>query len=257
MEQAAISSGYRQRIFSELVARQGRNPAYSLRSYARDLGMSPTTLSRLFNGKRRLSVRNVKRVAVRLGFAPQETQAAVAEVQNGRPNGLADGAYTTLSDDIFKSLSDWYYFAILSLADSGRAKACPAWISQRLNLTEFQAADALERLLRLELVTAQKGKLRATGKSFRVPSDIPSAAARRLQHDHLKLAQTSLEKDAIGERDMTSMTMLANAKQLPEAKRMIKTFRRRLARHLENRGTGNRVYVLSVQLFPVSDGRLK
>ncbi len=256
MQAVAARDGYRGRIFSELVARQRRNPAYSLRSFARDLGMSPTTLSRLFNGKRGLSEDSLKQVAARLTFAPEETTAALDELR-GRPDPLADTAYTALSSDIFHSLAEWYYFAILSLADSGRAKAAPKWIARQLNLTEFQAREALDRLLRLELVKAKGDKLLPTGKSFRIPSDIPSAAARRLQHDHLNLAARSLEKDPIHRRDMTSMTLLADEARLGEAKQMIQKFRRRLTRFLEKGNSGERVYVLAVQLFPVCEGEQK
>src|ERR1700744_175480 len=40
----------------ELVARIERNPHYSLRAFARDLGVTHAYLSMLINGKRRLSV---------------------------------------------------------------------------------------------------------------------------------------------------------------------------------------------------------
>jgi len=256
MSESIPPVGYRARLFEELRARQKRNPSYSLRSFARDLALSPTTVSLLIKGKRNLTGTNLQRVATRLKFSSNEIQSALAEL-NSRPNPLKDEHYYSLSDDVFSYVSNWYYFAILSLASSGKAKANASWIAKRLNLSTDDAREALNRLQRLGLVEVRDGILHQKARAFRVPSDIPSAAARRMHRDHLHLAEKSLERDPIEKRDMTSMTVLARLDRIPKTKEMIKTFRRRMARYLEADGTGEEVYVLAVQLFPVSRGRKK
>lgn len=50
----------------EFERRQGANPRYSLRAYARDLALDPGLLSRLMTGKRLMAISTAKRVAERL-----------------------------------------------------------------------------------------------------------------------------------------------------------------------------------------------
>ena len=76
---------------------------------------------------------------------------------------------------------------------------------------------------------------------------------RNLQHDHLRLAGLSLERDALHLRDMTSMTMVTSPERIARAKEMIRDFRRKLTRFLEAEG-GEEVYVFASQLFPVTPG---
>jgi uncharacterized protein (TIGR02147 family) len=245
-----LDANYRTRLVGELVLRQRRNPTYSLRSFARDLGISPAALSQSMSAKRNLSKANILKVAERLAFSPSETAAALTEIRGASPS-LVDSHFVTLHDDTFQLMSNWYYFAILSLAETGEAKADPAWLAKRFAISSLEAREAIERLKRLCMITVRRGLLQYDGTPLRSTSDIPSSAARSLQKDHLRLAAASLEQDPIHLRDMTSMTMAIRADRIPRAKEMIKTFRRKLSKYLEAEG-GEEVYVLGVQLFPVT-----
>ena len=61
---------------AELRRRRERNPRYSLRAFARTLGTHHSTLSRILDGRRRLTPRAVRRLGPRLGLAPPEVAAA-------------------------------------------------------------------------------------------------------------------------------------------------------------------------------------
>jgi transcriptional regulator with XRE-family HTH domain len=250
MEIVSPEKSYRKRLVEELILRQRRNPAYSLRSFARDLGISATALSQVLSSKRNLSKSSLTKVSDKLGLSPAEQRSYLNQL-NGAIGPLDDDQFTTLSDDIFQFMSNWYYFAILSLAETGNAKSAPDWLSKHFGITALEATDAIERLLRLKLIEVNKGIILYDGHQLRTATDIPSSAARRLQHDHLELAKMSLERDPVDLRDMTSMTMAIRANRIPKAKAMIKSFRRRLSRFLET-GGGENVYVLAVQLFPAT-----
>lgn len=56
----------------ELMRRQGRNPRYSMRSYARFLGMDASSLSRILKGKQQLSITLCQRVIARLALPDGE-----------------------------------------------------------------------------------------------------------------------------------------------------------------------------------------
>jgi hypothetical protein len=67
----------RDRISEELRIRQSRNPRYSLRSFARDLGVHHATLSRLLRGAR-VEPQTVGSIGRRLGLTDSDMRASVA-----------------------------------------------------------------------------------------------------------------------------------------------------------------------------------
>jgi uncharacterized protein (TIGR02147 family) len=80
---------------------------------------------------------------------------------------------------------------------------------------------------------------------------VPSSALRQLQLELLDKARRAIETVPIEERDCTSITMAVEPARLPEAKKMIQRFRRRMAAYL-NTGQGSEVYHLTVQLTPAT-----
>ena len=64
-------------VVEHLRLRQGRNARYSLRAFARDLGVSHSTLSGVLSGRRPASARFVRRVAKSLGLDTQQAMTLV------------------------------------------------------------------------------------------------------------------------------------------------------------------------------------
>ena len=62
---------------AELARRRRRNARYSLRGFARALGVHHTTLSRLLNDDRPLQTGTIQTLGPRLGFSSGEIQAFV------------------------------------------------------------------------------------------------------------------------------------------------------------------------------------
>ena len=84
----------------ELRRRQRANPGYSLRAFARDLGISHSALSRLARGLGHVSQSTLKRVAKRLRWTPaMAAQVAVADAVDrvvlsiGRRTFVADARW--------------------------------------------------------------------------------------------------------------------------------------------------------------------
>ena len=101
------------------------------------------------------------------------------------------------------------------------------------------------------LLEMKHGRLVKTNAHVASPYGAPSAASRRRHKQILEKAVSSLEQHDRSERDMTSITMAINTALLPEAKVRIARFRQELSEFLEA-GPRDRVYVLSIQLFPLS-----
>ena len=62
----------RQYLKAELELRQQRRPQYSLRAFARDLNMSPSTLSDFFHGKLGLSKDRVRHIGTKLNLTDMQ-----------------------------------------------------------------------------------------------------------------------------------------------------------------------------------------
>ncbi len=67
----------RARLRDEFRRRTDRNPRYSLRAFARTVGLHHTTVARVLDGSRGLSRPSLRRVCSRLGLTRSDVQAAL------------------------------------------------------------------------------------------------------------------------------------------------------------------------------------
>jgi hypothetical protein len=81
---AGASGDYRAELTSELDRRKAKNPRYSLRAFARDLGMTPAALSNVLSGRRNLSVDASIEIAEKLGYSPENVRKFAKAVRLAR-----------------------------------------------------------------------------------------------------------------------------------------------------------------------------
>lgn len=231
------------------MERRQRNPSYSLRAFSRDLGISPAALSQVLSYQRALSPKNLQRLAHKLSLSPDETMKL-----NKRKSetGGRQVERRTLQEDVFRVMSDWYYFGILNLACTPHCKSDAKWIAQRLGINVVQARGAIELLERLGLLRVHTSRLERTSEPLTTTVDIPNFAGRKLQRQHLEIAQKALDAVPLQKRSMTSITMAINPKKIKAAKKLIARFRDELSEFLME-GKQESVYVLAVQLFPLEN----
>ncbi len=233
-----------EKLTNEFANAKAKNPSYSLRAFSSRIGIQASALSEILNGKRIISKKMGQRILSGLGINPLEFENILS--------GTGEGIEANLSLDYFKAISDWYYFAILSLAEVPNFKADPVWISTRLNISKRDAKTALERLVKLEmLIVKEDGSYEASGIQYKTPTDILNVSLKNHTIQALELASDSIVNDPVEERDFSTITMAIDPSQIDVAKKMIKSFRRRLSKRLET-GDKKEVYKLAIQLFPLS-----
>jgi len=250
----------------DLLEAQLKNPAYSLRAFARKLDLYSSALSEILNGKRQITLSVAEKILDRMGVAPEERgrilknfQGTTRKRKSKAKNDIQTSAkeFVQLNMDQFHVVSDWQYFAVLSLADTDNFKGSPEWVAQRLNIKPQDARIALERLERLGLLKHDKlGNLVASGLQFQTTSDVPNLSLRKHHYQNLDLARKSLDQDEITSRDFSFITMAVDPKKLPEVKERIKKFRRELCEFFES-GSHEEVYKLCIQLFPLTELKKK
>jgi uncharacterized protein (TIGR02147 family) len=260
---------YRKILSDEFEIRIRRNSAYSLRSYARNLGLSHSSLSRILAGTQGLSQDKALLVAKSLRLNATESSNFEALVQSECARSEKVRAFakekikenekvvTSLSLEYFKVVSDWYHFAIIELTAVEGFKRDPLWISRRLGITPTEAKDAVTRLLRLELIEKNPaGQLIKTEEFRAVTSAVPNRSVQSHHQQILKKAETALFEQPIEERDFSSTSFAMSSQTLAWAKDEMKKFRRSLTKRLAQDEKKDRLYALSMQLFALDKDTL-
>jgi uncharacterized protein (TIGR02147 family) len=189
----------------EFELRRSRRPSYSMRAFARDLKISPSSLNDFMKGRVGMSKARVHSIAESLKWTssrtehfldlisskyetdPGEKQASLLRVRKRVKDGSCG-----LSLDSFKAISDWYHLVILEICEL-RDHAEVAQIADDLNLSASTVKDAIKRLQRLGLMhTTEKG-LKPTEDLNYFGDDQPSDAINNFQSQILELTQKSLQ----------------------------------------------------------------
>ena len=247
------------KLAGRLAELQTKNPSYSLRSFARKLGMNSGALSTILAGKRSVSAKLASKILAKLDTDPAE-QAEIlkffpAKRLNRPQQTVAQLEYLQLSSDQYNILSDWYHLAILSLVRTQDFSGDPADVAARLGIRPSQAASALERLERNELLKRNEaGLLVRTHERITSSDEIANSALRKAHGQNLELARKSLEEDEVEIRDFTAITMPSDPTKLAQAKALIRRFQDELSSLLES-GDSTEVYRFSTQLIPLSRRR--
>jgi len=238
-------------LLKEFANRQAKNPLYSLRAFARDLGIGSTSLSDNLASKRQLSKTNLKKVSERLSLSPIQSKLLFDELKGVRTKSDVEANRLLIEEDSFRLIADWYYFAILSLSKLSSNRASVSWISSRIGISGKTVKEALDRLIRLNLIEVKKGKMIRTSEPISTTRDVSSIAIRKHHQGNLDRAEKSLLNDEISKREFSSVTMAINPSKLPEAKNLLMNTKRRISKLLESKNASE-VYTLSFQLFPLT-----
>ena len=246
------SQDFKTYLQEELVLRCKRNPSYSLRSFAKAIGVSPSFLSKIFNGQRRITDQVFEKIATNLNLEPAIRSAFVEEEKSSSDSEM------TLRDlqlEYFKIISDWYHYALIELTNLDGFHNSPEWISSKLGISVNQTKSAIDRLLNLELLEIKNGQLRPTsGGNTTTKNDFTDLAFKKMQDDLLKKAIQSLWDEDMSKRDHTSICMAIHPDDIPEVKKRLTKTRRDICKYLERPQTKKptQVYNLSLSFFALS-----
>ena len=205
-----------------------KNPQYSTRAFAKKLGISSGAMSEILNGTRVVSRKIATRFCDRLLLDPVERSQVLGEFPESKKTLRANPEvlhYLKLSMDQFKMMSEWYYFAILSLMQTADFVADIAWVAQRLGLTKTTATQAVDRLCRLNVIKIEAdGRWTRSSSGHRTTDDFANLSIQKAHTETLEMSLKALENRPVEERDFTSLTLPLDYEDLPEAKQMIRKF---------------------------------
>ena len=242
---------YKKFLQQQLNIKKARNSKYSLRAYAKWLGISPAHLSQLISGIRPMTSKISLKIIKKFNFSPAEKVEFLESIHMSliEENIQSNDEFFLLKEDEFQLISDWHHYAILSCFDLKGSSTKHAWFAKKLGIDIGLIDEAIERLIRLEIIGKSNGKYIQIKKPLRTSTDVPVAAIRKYHATNLELATEKIETIPMDKRELSSITMPIDPKKLNLAKELISDFKRRLSDVLEQ-GEKTEVYTLSIQLFP-------
>jgi uncharacterized protein (TIGR02147 family) len=250
-----------QKIRDLFLERRKKNSAYSLRAFSRDLGMSHTLLSLIFNGSRRLSERQILKILPALNLSAKEERAVLRQTQKSRspadPNGDGNSSlYSRVEMDRFRLISDWKHLAILELTELRSFSEDFQWISQVTKINAIEARDILERLLRLGLLErSPSGRLKKAKSYFHFVSDIPNVSIREFHKSAIDRARLELT-DRITTEDVLSRwigggTFAIRDERVSDAREALRRFQDAFIAEYSD-FNADQVYQISLQCFSLT-----
>ena len=239
-------------LLEEFLTIQARNPRYSMRSYAKKIGISQPAVSEMLSGKRAITKKTAEKILLGLDKSPFE----ISEIMKSEPENK--DTFKSLDMETYHLIADWHYYGILSLAETDNFQSSPAWISKRLGISERIATEAIERLLKLDLLERdpKTKKLKPTHEQLEALSEVAKPALKKACRQNIELASAALDETEFIERDFTAITLCFDPDRMAEAKKMIKNFRRNFSKVMESKKK-KEVYKLTIQLFPLTKRGVK
>ena len=267
---------YRVFLKDVLVEKIRKNAAFSLRAFAAQLGVAPGMLSDVLNHKKNLSVAKAMQVASGLRLQGDEDtyfQALVLLENTRRPGQMEQRekvlerlqtlrpaslntvrTVTDLSVDHFHSVANWICvagFALLGCAANGFSAA---QIAARLSVSKFEAEDAMERWVRLDLVERDgEGRyFKRSDAHLMMKSQAPQGALRKFHATMLEKASEALVSQSNLEKFVGSETLAFDASDLREVSEILEGA---ISKVLAKAKSGKKkadVYHLGFQFFRVN-----
>lgn len=237
---------------SVLSQRKKKNPKYSLRAFARALGVSPATLSLILGGKREVSTKHAIQILDRLRVTDPElhlrlmksTLAPSAPAKKQTP-------ITEIDLERFAAVRNWEHFAILAALDVD-PKLTESRLGEIFDLKPTTVREALARLVKsmmLEKTTSGWKSVEPNQKTR--PAPTPNADLRECHRQHIAKALESLAGDPLETRHISGTTMTLNPDKMSLVAEAIMDFHRKIS-ELADDGDATSVYRLNMQFFPLS-----
>jgi uncharacterized protein (TIGR02147 family) len=245
------SENFRVYLKNELARRCAKNPAYSLRAFAKLLGISHTSLSQVLSGKRPLTQKSQLQMAEALALSPEQ----LIGFQISKDISFEE-QFKGLDLEQFDIFADPIHDAILELTHLKYFKPQTAWIATVLDVNAHQVSAAVDRLVRVKLLKIERnGKWKdlSHNNTNNHLGDFNHAALRKYQKDLLDKSAVALESLPREERDHTSLMLKFSKKNMKEAKALIKEFRTKFSVQAKVKSKDqDEVFALTVSFFPIS-----
>ena len=253
-----------------LAQAKGKNPAFSLRAWAQQLGMkSHGPLHAILNKKRNIPKKLVPPLLKSLKLLKEEKQffEVLVDIQRAKSKEERELYLERLQqisptpirefEDIesYKAITDPLHFMVCELSQLKNFEPNPGWIKRHLrdNQNMKDIEDALNRLKKLEILKEENGVFKKEIDHLYTKYEIKSESVQHCHKFFSKLAMEEISKQSLTEREFSTISFNIHKKDLPEIKEKIRFFVNQLVEGFEAKPhKGDETYHLNTQLFSLS-----
>ena len=258
-------SEYRAILKNEFFRIAQINKSFSQRAFAKMIGLSTAHVNAIFRGRKGLSPVAAELISSKLKFSKEKKELFCDLVilcskkkisktdSTTRLKRKKNQDCSTLNDDKFEFISNWYHLAILELSLLDNEKISKVSVSQKFKITEEEADKAIKLLIKLQLLKEENNKLVAVENETFTCDDIPSQNIKKAHHQMLCKAINALASQTCEKRDFTSTIVSVDTKNLHLAKKAIRDFSDKfMLDFCSSSEIKNDVFTLNIQFFSLT-----
>ena len=155
MELQAISPQIeiRTRLRQEWDRLREKNPSFSMRAFAKRLGIAHSAVSEILNSDRTITRKMAMKILSKLGTDPVESERIVGNLKREKTTAFPTKTQVQLAADQYNVIADWYHYAILSLLETDRFSGEPDEISDRPGIAKSKVSKALVRSTKKHVIS--------------------------------------------------------------------------------------------------------
>lgn len=253
------TSSFQFYLQEELKRRSNANKYYSIRAFARDLGINDSTLAKLLEGKLKISAKRIQSLGSKLSLCQNKIKVLIATL-NSKYTPTIKMTYQQLQMDQFKAASDWYHNTIIELAKLDRIKASAKNVSALLSINFLKTREAIDRLVRLGAISIDTdGFLNCELKHSLMNYEDNIYTSDLLKHYQRKILKQSIkaiEKTQKPNRVHNSMILSIDSSKLDEFHELMRKQQQELLAFIkENNNNKDSVYAIQFSSFPLTSNR--
>lgn len=257
---------HRDYLKNELVRRFGRRPQYSLRAFARDLEISPSTLSDFLNNKLVLSEQRIRELSkkialdnkhkdhwldlIKLKYSKKKSDIQLAKL---RIKDRLEKNGGKLSLARFKTLTTWYYLCVYHLIQMHpryqNIEAC----AEALGVTTSNVQTALKALVQVGILSWDGEKYTPQDDYVLVSEKTPSEHIRLYHSQFIKKAMDSIEGQSISSRELSTCVLTIKKADLDKIRLEIQNFADQMVSKYTSGDKVEELYALTTQFFSLTE----
>ena len=229
-----------------------KNASYSLRAFARDLGIPASNLSAVLNQKRRgFSQSNIQKICTALNLSE-------IEKKNFLKSNEAEAAsfIKEIKSSDFEVFSKPKYLKILSFTHLVPRFHPTLENAQRIGLSLIDLKKSVNNLVKHGALKNHSKFFESTGNFFVNPKETKNLAVQDFHHEILSQAQHAIIHQSVEDREFNALIFPTDEASLEKMKTRIREFRSSFEKEFgryekSSKPCANSIHALAIQLFRI------
>jgi uncharacterized protein (TIGR02147 family) len=263
-----IANNYAQILRDEFDKRVQKNSRYSMRAFAKHLGISPASLSNILAEKKGLSDRLARSIAKVLDFNSEETDffCALVNSVDARSKEVREKNKKVVTQYLRKKkriiignesadfVSEIRNFVLLELLKTSKVKAPlqkTLLTLKPLVVSLKEQQKVINQMIDLGMVEIEDGYYFVKHENFLVPDRVAIESQKKVHLKALEHAKYAYENEDYNEREFYIIITPLNRAQMDEIKVKIREFADELMYKYGTPSKADSIYGLCTYLFPL------